>query len=88
MAEAEEGEEVQQQLHQHQTSTNQHHRLELKAARGKLYLAVFCNSPKNSSNNCTQTMKPDTVYVKALELQLCLDCLKAAHWASSCPRPG
>ena len=48
----------------------------------------FCNNPRHSSNNCTQKMKPDTVYVKALEFQLCLNCLKAGHWASLCPHPG
>ena len=48
----------------------------------------FCNNPRHSSNHCTQKMKPDTVYIKALEFQLCLNCLKAGHWASSCPHPG
>ena len=48
----------------------------------------FCNNPRHSSNNCTQKMKPDTIYIKALEFQLCLNCLKAGHWASSCPHPG
>ena len=27
----------------------------------------FCNNPRHSSNHCTQKMKPDTMYVKALE---------------------
>ena len=33
-------------------------------------------------------MKPDTVYLKALEFSLCLNCLKLGHWASACPHPG
>ena len=48
----------------------------------------FCNNPQHSANNYTQKMKPDTDYVKALEFQLCLNYLKAGHWASSCPHPG
>ena len=48
----------------------------------------FCNNPRHSSHLCTQKMKPDTVYIKALEFQLCLNCLRAGHWASSCPYPG
>ena len=48
----------------------------------------FCNNPRDSSHLCTQMSKPDTVYIKALEFQLCLNCLRAGHWASSCPHPG
>ena len=33
----------------------------------KVIHCCFCNNPRHSSHNCTQQMKPDTVYIKALE---------------------
>ena len=54
----------------------------------EVHPCCFCGNPKHSAHNCTQHMKPDTVYLKALEFSLCLNCLKLGHWASACPHPG
>ena len=49
---------------------------------------TFCNNQDHSAAKCTQNMKPDTVYIKAYEAYLCLNCLRAGHFASKCPHPG
>ena len=48
---------------------------------------VFCSS-QHPARSCTQKMKPDTVYMKATSTLLCLNCLKAGHFANKCPHPG
>ena len=48
---------------------------------------VFCAS-QHPARNCTQKMKPDTVYLKATSALLCLNCLRAGHFANKCPHPG
>ena len=49
---------------------------------------LFCGRHQHPARFCPQHMKPDTVYLKAVEALLCLNCLRAGHYASSCPHPG
>ena len=48
---------------------------------------LFCGQQQHPARSCTQNMKPDTVYLKAIEALLCLNCLKSGHYASACPHP-
>ena len=45
----------------------------------------FCGQHQHFARFCTQNMKPDTVYPKAVEALLCLNCLRNGHFASTCP---
>ena len=49
---------------------------------------IFCGQQQHPARSCPQYMKPDTVYLKAVEALLCLNCLRMGHYASSCPHPG
>ena len=49
---------------------------------------LFCRQQQHPARSCPQYMKPDTVYLKAVEALLCLNCLRMGHYASSCPHPG
>lgn len=62
------------------TSTNQSKPKDSKACG-------FCGNSTHTPRNCTQNMKPDTVYLKAMELRLCLNCLCEGHWATTCTQP-
>ena len=53
-----------------------------------LWPCLFCGRHQHPARFCPQHMKPDTVYLKAVEALLCLNCLRAGHYASSCPHPG
>ena len=53
-----------------------------------LWPCLFCGRHQHPARYCPQHMKPDTVYLKAVEALLCLNCLRAGHYASSCPHPG
>ena len=53
-----------------------------------LWPCLFCGRHQHPARICPQHMKPDTVYLKAVEALLCLNCLRAGHYASSCPHPG
>ena len=53
-----------------------------------LWPCLFCGRHQHPARICPQHMKPDTVYMKAVEALLCLNCLRAGHYASSCPHPG
>ena len=48
----------------------------------------FCRQQQHPARSCPQYIKPDTVYLKAVEALLCLNCLRVGHFASSCPHPG
>ena len=48
----------------------------------------FCGHHQHLARSCPQQMKPDTVYLKAVEALLCLNCLRMGHYASSCPHSG
>ena len=48
---------------------------------------LFCGQHQHPARSCPQYMKPDTVYLKAVEALLCLNCLRVGHFASSCPHP-
>ena len=48
---------------------------------------LFCGQQQHPARSCTQNMKPDTVYLKAVEALLCLNCLRYGHYASACPHP-
>ena len=47
---------------------------------------IFCGQ-QHPARSCPQYIKPDTVYLKAVEALLCLNCLRMGHYASSCPHP-
>ena len=49
---------------------------------------LFCGQQQHPARSCPQYMKPGTVYLKAVEALLSLNCLKMGHYASSCPHPG
>ena len=49
---------------------------------------LFYGQQQHPARSCPQYMKPDTVYLKAVEALLCLNCLCVGHFASSCPHPG
>ena len=49
---------------------------------------LFCGQQQHPARSCPQYIKPDTVYLKAVEALLCLNCLRVGHFASSCPHPG
>ena len=49
---------------------------------------IFCGQQQHPARSCPQYMKPDTVYLKAVEALLCLNCLRMGHYPSSCPHPG
>ena len=49
---------------------------------------LFCGQHQHPARSCPQQMKPDKVYLKAVEALLCLNCLRMGHHASSCPHPG
>ena len=50
-----------------------------------MFPCLFCGQQQHPARSCTQNMKPDTVYLKAIEAHLCLNCLKSGHYASACP---
>ena len=49
---------------------------------------LLCGQHQHPARSCPQQVKPDTVYLKAVEALLCLNCLRMGHYASSCPHPG
>ena len=49
---------------------------------------LFCGQQQHPARSCPQYMKPDTVYLKAVEALLWLNCLRVGHFASSCPHTG